>query len=584
MRELDLQEFVDEIYEDSQNNEDAKYIFFLGAGCSKSSGIPLAKELAKEWYEKLEKQKSKFDRFNKDKKILNPNDLDFAKNYFNIFEALFPSPLSQQKEIQRITNDDKVKPSLGYYMLSALMQKPQFNTIVTTNFDNLIQDALIFSGLKRALVITHQDLAKFIDRDNTPLITKIHGDAHIQPFNNNGNTKKVPEPLKSSIQNLFTNAKVLCIGYGGDDESIVDLLSGCNKIDQVYWLNSSKPIKVKLSKWWKSIDTKTYIKEYDFDKIMSLIKLKFNLVEPDFDKRAKELRDSYDKSKEEEQKDIEKIENKTYLDYFMLGYNYSDNGEYDKAIESYKKAIEINPKKDDAYYNMGISYDDNGEYDKAIESYKKAIEINPKKDKTYYNMGIAYSENKQYDKAIESYKKAIEINPKKDDAYYNMGIAYIENKQYDKAIESYKKAIEINPKNDKTYYNMGIAYIENKQYDKAIESYKKAIEINPKKDEAYNNLFELQIIQNLIIDTDLEQKYISLFEKDKDVLFKYELLKILSDIVKGKEIDTNKWLKDYEKQSLTGWSFDELDKWITTKDGEIKDNLLDAIKIFKTKI
>ena len=34
MRELDLDEFVDEIYEDIQKNSDSKYIFFLGAGCS----------------------------------------------------------------------------------------------------------------------------------------------------------------------------------------------------------------------------------------------------------------------------------------------------------------------------------------------------------------------------------------------------------------------------------------------------------------------------------------------------------------------------------------------------------------------
>ena len=57
MRELNLEEFVDEIYEDCQNNSDSKYLFFLGAGCSKSSGIPLASELTEQWYEKLKNKK-----------------------------------------------------------------------------------------------------------------------------------------------------------------------------------------------------------------------------------------------------------------------------------------------------------------------------------------------------------------------------------------------------------------------------------------------------------------------------------------------------------------------------------------------
>ena len=54
------------------------------------------------------------------------------------------------------------------------------------------------------------------------------------------------------------------------------------------------------------------------------------------------------------------------------------------------------------------------EYDKAIEEYTKAIEINPKDDKAYYNMGHAYEEKHEYDLAVEAYKRAKEINPQLD--------------------------------------------------------------------------------------------------------------------------------------------------------------------------
>jgi len=74
---------------------------------------------------------------------------------------------------------------------------------------------------------------------------------------------------------------------------------------------------------------------------------------------------------------------------------------------------------------MGISYDEKEEYDKAIESYQKAVNINPRDDEAYNNMGIAYGEKKDYDKAIESYKKAIDINPKN---LYKENLDYLENK------------------------------------------------------------------------------------------------------------------------------------------------------------
>lgn len=51
MRNLDLDEFVDEIYEDIQKIVIVN--IFFRAGCSVSSGIRLAKDLAEEWYEEL---------------------------------------------------------------------------------------------------------------------------------------------------------------------------------------------------------------------------------------------------------------------------------------------------------------------------------------------------------------------------------------------------------------------------------------------------------------------------------------------------------------------------------------------------
>lgn len=518
MRELELQEFVDEIYTDFINNDDTEYIFFLGAGCSKSSGIALASELAKKWYEQLQNQTTKFTKFNSKYGISDSQNLDFGKYYFEIFEELFPTPLMQQKEIQKITNDDKVNPSLGYYVLASLMQKTPFNTIVTTNFDNLIQDALIYSGNKRALVITHQDLAKFIKRDNTPLITKIHGDAHMHPFNNTDDTKKIPTELKGAIQGLFTNAKVICIGYGGNDGSIADLLEGCNRIDQVYWLNASEPKDVRLSDWWDKLSTKTYINEYDFDKIMSVIKSKFDIKSPDFEKRAKILKDRYECAIQEEIKDIEQIDDqkKTYLDYFILGNTYHEQKEYDKAIEAYQKAIILNPNDDAAYNNIGNVYSQKGEYDKAIKAYQKSIELNPNDNVVYTNMGIAYGRKEEYDKAIDVYKKAIELNPKLDGAYVS--------------------------------------------------------------------LFEVLIMLDLPPAIELENKYIQLFEKNKDKFIQYDMLKAISLISQNSEINISKWLDEYKEYNLGDWSFYELDRWANRKEGEIKEKLLEAIKVFKTKV
>ncbi|MEV9547166.1 tetratricopeptide repeat protein [Aliarcobacter butzleri] len=504
MRSLGLDEFVDEIYEDVQKNSDSKYVFFLGAGCSVSSGINLAKDLAKDWYEELKKQKTKFNKFNENK---DENNIDFGDLYFKIFETLFPTPLAQQKEIQRIT--ENVTPSLGYYVLSEFMQKPQFNTIITTNFDNLIQDALIYSGNKRALVITHQDLAKFIERNDTPLITKIHGDAHIHPFNNTSDTKEIPEDLKIAIQGLFINAKLIFIGYRGNDESIANLLEGCKRIDQVYWFGSNKPTNTKLKKWWEEQKSKTHIKERDFDKIMSLIRDKFKLEKPDFKKRFEELEECYNKAEQDETKNIENIENKTYIDYFILGNNYFHQKEYEKAIEAYKEAYKINPKDSDTLNNWGNAlYDlaiaknnDEDLYNQSFSKYETASKLNPKDDSilnnwgnALYNLAKAKDNNEDlYKEAFSKYETASKLNPKKDSIFYNWGTALYnlgkakdDNEDlFNQAFSKYETASKLNPKNHSIFYNWGNALSDLAKakddnedlYNQAFEKLTKAVEL-----------------------------------------------------------------------------------------------------------
>jgi len=292
----------------------------------------------------------------------------------------------------------------------------------------------------------------------------------------------------------------------------------------------------------------------------------------------------YDQAIEAYKKAIE-INPKMDEAYNNMGNAYYNKGEYDQAIEAYKKAIEINPKKDEAYYNLGIAYGNKGEYDQEIEAYKKAIEINPKKDEAYYNLGIAYGNKGEYDQEIEAYKKAIEINPKRDKAYYNLGIAYSNKGEYDQAIEAYKKAIEINPKKNQAYYNMGIAYSNKGEYDQAIEAFQKALQINPNDSSTYTNLFELQLTQQQPVDEVLEQKYIELFEEEKESFILYEMLKIVQNIFNKKEVNLEEWREKYEGVSLGDWSFDELNNWVDgVEDVAIQEKLKEAIEVFEGHI
>lgn len=215
-----------------------------------------------------------------------------------------------------------------------------------------------------------------------------------------------------------------------------------------------------------------------------------------------------------------KVNPRSFELYSILATSYQIDEQFDKAIESFLKAIEINSDDEDLWYSLGNCYSENKEYNKAIESFLKAIEINSENEKTWNNLGASYSENKQYEKAILAYLKAIEINPDDEIAWSNLGYLYNDIEKYDEAINAHLKAIEIKPDDGELWFDLGYSYSNTKQYIKSIEAYCKYLEINPEYEPAWFNLgnsyLELKQYEKAI---EAYEKAINLKPEDEDAYF-----------------------------------------------------------------
>ena len=100
--------------------------------------------------------------------------------------------------------------------------------------------------------------------------------------------------------------------------------------------------------------------------------------------------------------------------------NYSE-----AAVDTFKKALRIEPNYAEVHLNIGIIFDNKQEPEAAIENYKKALKIKPDYADAYYNMGIALNKNGEPDAAIESYKEALKIKPDYANANYNQSLVYL---------------------------------------------------------------------------------------------------------------------------------------------------------------
>ncbi|MEM3361735.1 MAG: AAA family ATPase [Candidatus Anstonellaceae archaeon] len=174
--------------------------------------------------------------------------------------------------------------------------------------------------------------------------------------------------------------------------------------------------------------------------------------------------------------------------YYEKGNELFEQGEYQKAIENYNKALLLNPAFSECYFNKALCYYNLKDFDTSIEEYTKALEFDPENPVIYNNRGDAYYRKQEFQKAISDYDRAIALNKEYLKAYYNRGLAYACMEDYEKAVEDFSKVISINPEFADAYHVRGLAYEYLNKFDEAINDFQKALELNPSLDEAKAHL------------------------------------------------------------------------------------------------
>ncbi len=98
--------------------------------------------------------------------------------------------------------------------------------------------------------------------------------------------------------------------------------------------------------------------------------------------------------------------------YYEAGYTLYTSGKKTEAIPYVEKVLVLNPKLRGAYDLLGNIYDDTHQTDKAIELYKKGIEVAPGYQRLHFNLAIAYSRQKRYAESEVCAIAAIKLDPK----------------------------------------------------------------------------------------------------------------------------------------------------------------------------
>jgi len=199
--------------------------------------------------------------------------------------------------------------------------------------------------------------------------------------------------------------------------------------------------------------------------------------------------------------------------WFMLGNEYYRRRQFARAIEQFKRALELKPDYDLVVINMANAYRALGRDQEAMVGYRRFMELDPKNAQIRYEAAQILIDGGKLQEAQQELMQALALEPKlaaarnalgvlalqrgdlagaereiraaiaqKPDvrlAHYNLALLAEQQGDLPRAIAEYNKEIELHANSYKAAFNLGRLYERAGDRQAQIAQYRKAIEMNP---------------------------------------------------------------------------------------------------------
>lgn len=161
--------------------------------------------------------------------------------------------------------------------------------------------------------------------------------------------------------------------------------------------------------------------------------------------------------------------------YFRGNFALYGLGDTNRAIDLFRKALEMDPKYVLARYDLAVAYRGLGQTERAISEYEKVLELNPKFPEALSNLGGQYFRKGEVDKAIICFRQALDIYPNFIQALSNLGAVLNKQEEFSQAVPYLKRALNLDPEFGVALFNLGNAYYGLGRWDDAVRAYHDAV-------------------------------------------------------------------------------------------------------------
>jgi len=137
-----------------------------------------------------------------------------------------------------------------------------------------------------------------------------------------------------------------------------------------------------------------------------------------------------------------------------VGKNYYDQGEAERAIDPFRRAVSLQGNSPEAHLNLANAYLLAGDTTNAVVHAERAMELNLDLAAAYYVAGCAQMRSRQFEDALKNFQLSKQIEPAVGATTFQMGRAHQELGQWEEAIEAFAELVTFEPEHPTAHYTL----------------------------------------------------------------------------------------------------------------------------------
>ena len=170
---------------------------------------------------------------------------------------------------------------------------------------------------------------------------------------------------------------------------------------------------------------------------------------------------------------------KSYEAWTALGSVQFAQGKPDEALQSFGKAIQLNPAYAEAWNNQGRVLAEKGQWDPARKSFERSLEFRPNHLPTLLDRARAAIEGKRWEFARDALERARQLDPESLEPDYLTGMLFAARADWSQALQQFDRVVRRSPDHGPAYLQRGKVLLRLQELNEAVRSFGKACELSP---------------------------------------------------------------------------------------------------------